>query len=243
MTFEITREELPELSDLIVQDVSGGHVTLLKLKEVIFRDIYRVHYAISLIDYSWILLDYSGKPVPIEPTKTEIEGMEILGNVKIVKSKGGIIELSNYSEELEAYYGKLPKPTEEDRLELGKLARLRPIERFRKLQGLVEEWAAVRGILTKATLVGQAKKTIEEAQELLEAAYHLDSGIPEYMNSKGKLVKAEEEFVDALGDVFVTIIIGSKLRDLDLLNCLESAYNVISKRKGKMENGQFKKDE
>lgn len=117
------------------------------------------------------------------------------------------------------------------------------VSKFDKLRSLVEEWADQKQILTKATSVGQAKKTIEEAQELLEAAYHLDSGIPEYMNSKGKLVKSEEEFVDALGDVFVTIIIGSKLRNLDLLSCLESAYNVISKRTGRIENGQFKKDE
>lgn len=152
-------------------------------------------------------------------------------------------ESSNYSEELEAYYNKLPKPDKKTQIELESIYSMRPPERFRELQFLVEEWADVKQILSVATLTGQAKKTIEEAQELLEAAYHLESGIEEFMNSKGKLVNSEEEFEDALGDVLVTIIIGAKMRGLDLLDCLESAYNVILKRTGRMENGQFKKDE
>ena len=37
-------------------------------------------------------------------------------------------------------------------------------------------------------------------------------------------------------------ILGCKLQGLDFTDCLESAYNVISKRTGKMVNGQFVKD-
>jgi NTP pyrophosphatase (non-canonical NTP hydrolase) len=48
--------------------------------------------------------------------------------------------------------------------------------------------------------------------------------------------------VDALGDILVTIIIQAEMQGLKLEECLESAYNVISKRTGKMINGTFVKD-
>ena len=46
-----------------------------------------------------------------------------------------------------------------------------------------------------------------------------------------------------MGDIMVTLIIQAKMQDLSLEECLESAYNVIAKRTGKMVNGQFVKDE
>ena len=52
----------------------------------------------------------------------------------------------------------------------------------------------------------------------------------------------KDEIVDALGDILVTIIIQAELQGVSLTECLESAYNVIAKRTGKMVNGQFQKD-
>jgi hypothetical protein len=40
----------------------------------------------------------------------------------------------------------------------------------------------------------------------------------------------------------VTLIIQAKMQALSIEQCLESAYNVISKRTGRMINGQFVKD-
>ena len=51
-----------------------------------------------------------------------------------------------------------------------------------------------------------------------------------------------KRIIDAIGDIMVTLIIQAKLQDLSLEECLESAYNVIAERKGKMINGQFVKD-
>jgi hypothetical protein len=45
-----------------------------------------------------------------------------------------------------------------------------------------------------------------------------------------------------MGDIMVTLIIQAKMQNVSLEYCLESAYNVISKRTGKMINGQFVKD-
>ena len=95
-----------------------------------------------------------------------------------------------------------------------------------KLEKQVEQWAKDKGILDKATPIAQALKTLEETTELLTAINNNDRA----------------EIIDAIGDIMVTLIIQCKMQDLSLEECIESAYNVISKRKGKMINGQFVKE-
>lgn len=97
---------------------------------------------------------------------------------------------------------------------------------YRELEVLVEQWAEDKGILDKATPLAQSFKTKEEVNELIEAIEDND----------------REEVKDALGDILVTIIIQARLQNMDLLDCLESAYNVIKGRKGKMVNGVFVKE-
>jgi NTP pyrophosphatase (non-canonical NTP hydrolase) len=95
-----------------------------------------------------------------------------------------------------------------------------------ELEHAVEEWAKNKGILDKATPMAQALKTLEETTELCTA-----------INANDRT-----EIIDAMGDIMVTLIIQAKMQDITLEECLESAYNVISKRTGKMVNGQFVKD-
>ena len=97
---------------------------------------------------------------------------------------------------------------------------------YGELEALTIAWAAQKGILENATTMRQAEKTHEEVLELM-AAIDDDN---------------KEEIIDALGDILVTIIIQAEMQGLKLTECLESAYNVISKRTGRMEKGQFVKD-
>jgi NTP pyrophosphatase (non-canonical NTP hydrolase) len=97
---------------------------------------------------------------------------------------------------------------------------------YNELEALVITWAHQKGILDNGTPRAQAGKTVEEVQELIDA---ID------VNNKA-------EIEDALGDILVTIIIQAEMQGLELVQCLESAYNVISKRTGKMVAGQFVKD-
>lgn len=97
---------------------------------------------------------------------------------------------------------------------------------YTDLENKVIDWASDKGILSKATPIAQGLKTLEEVNELLVA-----------INTNDKA-----EIKDALGDILVTIIIQAEMQDLNLLDCLESAYLVISKRKGKMIKGTFIKD-
>ena len=51
-----------------------------------------------------------------------------------------------------------------------------------------------------------------------------------------------EQQIDAIGDMVVVLTNLSELIDVPIEECIESAYEVISKRTGKMVNGTFVKD-
>ena len=91
----------------------------------------------------------------------------------------------------------------------------------------VMQWAAARGIYENGTALGQAKKTVEEANELLAAVTANDRA----------------EIADAIGDVMVTLVNVGVLCDLDVRQCFYNAYKVIETRKGYMnKDGQFVKE-
>jgi NTP pyrophosphatase (non-canonical NTP hydrolase) len=98
---------------------------------------------------------------------------------------------------------------------------------FQLLKQIVLNWANDKGIFERGTPEGQALKTIEEANELLKAVQEND----------------RNEIIDAIGDVLVTVIIQAEMQGLRPEDCLQSAYDVISKRTGRMVGGVFVKDE
>ena len=92
----------------------------------------------------------------------------------------------------------------------------------------VIRWAEARRIIPNSTPLAQAIKTTEEVAELLKAL------------SRGDMAEAK----DAYGDVLVTLIIGAALADVDLMDCLEQAYETIKHRKGYLtKDGIFVKEE
>ena len=95
-----------------------------------------------------------------------------------------------------------------------------------ELECAIEVWAEEKGILAQATPIKQAMKTQEELTELCNAILNDD----------------KEEIKDAIGDIVVTLIIQAKMQGLTIEECLNAAYDVISKRTGQMVNGQFVKD-
>ena len=97
------------------------------------------------------------------------------------------------------------------------------MERFE----LIREWAKEKGILDKGDTKTQCLKLFEEAGELSKAILNDD----------------KEEFVDAIGDCVVVLTNLAHLGGVRIEDCIDEAYNVIAKRKGKMINGTFVKDE
>jgi len=88
-------------------------------------------------------------------------------------------------------------------------------------------WASNKGLLKPENSLQQCLKTVSEVGELADA-----------------LIKGnKEEFIDAIGDVYVTLVILCKQQGVDIDDCIESAYNQIKNRTGVTVNGTFIKDE
>ena len=103
---------------------------------------------------------------------------------------------------------------------------------YRDIEMKVIEWAQARKIIPNSTPVAQARKTLEEAGELLEAAARLDAGD----------ATAIAAYKDAVGDVVVTLVNGCALADVDLVDCFYGSFQEIKDRKGHMnEQGIFVK--
>ena len=123
---------------------------------------------------------------------------------------------------------------------------------YEELSALVLQWGEDKGIFAKSTPLRQLDKTQEELDETREALQKLVSlGDQEILDEKlltedlDSLNLEEDallEAKDGIGDMLVTIILLAKMVNMDSVDCLQSAYDVIKKRTGKMVNGQFVKD-
>lgn len=91
---------------------------------------------------------------------------------------------------------------------------------------LIRNWAKNKGIYKNGDPKTQYIKLQEEAGELAKAILNKD----------------EKEIIDALGDCVVVLVNLSELCGYRLEDCIDSAYEEIKNRTGKMENGTFKKD-
>jgi hypothetical protein len=104
----------------------------------------------------------------------------------------------------------------------------------------IREWAHKKGIYEKGDIKTQYIKLQEEAGELAQAIMKNDYN----------------EFVDAIGDCVVVLanlaelgskhfkkVKGSPKNDITIEGCINSAYDVIKNRQGKMENGTFVKEQ
>ena len=92
---------------------------------------------------------------------------------------------------------------------------------------LIRQWADNRGLYKGGDTKTQYCKLIEEAGELGRAI----------------LKKDQEEFVDAIGDMVVVLTNLAHLGGTTIEECIDSAYNEIKNRKGKMSNGTFVKND
>lgn len=99
---------------------------------------------------------------------------------------------------------------------------------FEELHEAIIQWAEDRNMIKPDRLTGLAQlaKVTEELGEL----------------SAGINKNDEDKTKDSLGDIMVTLIILAQDLNFDLLDCLNSAYNVIKDRKGKTINGVFVKE-
>lgn len=100
---------------------------------------------------------------------------------------------------------------------------------YADIENKIEIWGINKGIIGPngfGTAASQAKKTVEEVEELVNAVCD---------NNKA-------EIIDAIGDIGVTLLMQCHIQGVTFEQCLNAAYAVISKRKGKMVDGQFVKE-
>lgn len=90
----------------------------------------------------------------------------------------------------------------------------------------IRVWANERGLYDKGDVKTQYIKLMEETGEIGRAILKEDT----------------EEVIDGIGDAVVVLTNLAELVGVPIEECMQQAYNVISKRTGKMVNGTFKKD-
>lgn len=106
---------------------------------------------------------------------------------------------------------------------------------FEELKTKVEEWAEDKDLLHEENAEKQFMKFIEEVFEFKSEMdlIHILGG--NELNSHDMMLE--------MGDIFVTLIVLCNQLGIDCVECLEMAYDKISKRKGKTVNGLFVKEE
>lgn len=100
------------------------------------------------------------------------------------------------------------------------------MSRLERLEQQIICWGLNKGILPDPNPIAQWRKTEEEVEELGEAIRDND----------------RDGAIDAIGDIIVTLIMQCQYWNVSLDTCVAQAYDVISKRTGKMVDGQFVKD-
>jgi NTP pyrophosphatase (non-canonical NTP hydrolase) len=104
------------------------------------------------------------------------------------------------------------------------------IERIGFMRDLIDavvKWAMDRRIIPNSNPQSQLLKCMSELGELADAT----------------LKKDEQEIMDGVGDVIVTLILYSALQGIDIESCLSFAYHTIKDRKGTLTpEGVFVKD-
>lgn len=90
----------------------------------------------------------------------------------------------------------------------------------------IRMWAEDRGIYTKGDTKTQLVKLVEEQGEVARAILKED----------------KPEIKDGIGDMVVVLTNLAHLAGFTIEECIEAAYEEIKDRKGKMDNGTFKKE-
>ena len=96
-----------------------------------------------------------------------------------------------------------------------------------KMFNRIRTWAETRGLYKAGDPMVQYVKLQEEAGELAKALLKDD----------------QPEVIDAIGDIVVVLTNLAHQRGVYIEECIQTAYEVINKRTGKMINGTFVKDE
>lgn len=110
---------------------------------------------------------------------------------------------------------------------------------FEELRENVEQWAKDKDLLYSENADKQFMKFIEE---VFEFKTEMDMCM-KFFNPNLKMWQTDKDVKLEMGDIFVTLIVLCKQLGIDCVECLNMAYDKISKRHGKTIDGIFIKEE
>jgi NTP pyrophosphatase (non-canonical NTP hydrolase) len=87
---------------------------------------------------------------------------------------------------------------------------------YANIEMLIVQWAEARKIIPNSTPATQLLKAVSEMGELADATIKND----------------RDGILDAVGDVMVCLVNYCALQDINLVSCMEVAYDQIKNRKG-----------
>lgn len=148
------------------------------------------------------------------PEKIKVQGIEVELNDKVVKWILNNNYKSKHSNERFVYNQSLINFHEVNK------------DENKTVYDNIRSWARERGIYDFGDPKTQYIKLQEESGEL----------------AKALLKKDEVEIIDAIGDMVVVLTNLAELVGVKIEDCIDSAYNEIANRKGKMQNGTFVKE-
>lgn len=176
-------------------------------------------------DYTYYL---SWKNEGICQSIMECENYSIAGN--IYENKDLLNDDKEWIEELKMSLNELAR-------KLGMIEEEKKTMNFEELRENVEKWADDKDLLHSENADKQFMKFIEEV-------FEFKSEMDVYFDGAETLKSLNKEYMeDEMGDIFVTLIVLCNQLGIDCVECLEMAYEKISKRKGKTVNGLFIKEE
>ena len=98
---------------------------------------------------------------------------------------------------------------------------------FAEIELDIIRWSEARKIIPNSSPEIQLLKAVSEMGELADAT----------------IKKDQEDIIDAVGDVMVCLINYCALQDINIVGCMQVAYDQIKNRKGTlMPNGVFVKE-
>ena len=93
----------------------------------------------------------------------------------------------------------------------------------------IEEWGIDRGLISVSSNENSKAQMLKLMEEVGETARALAYG-------------DQEGLIDGIGDCVVVLTILAQQCDTSLAECIDAAWDEIKDRKGRLEDGLFKKD-
>jgi NTP pyrophosphatase (non-canonical NTP hydrolase) len=110
------------------------------------------------------------------------------------------------------------------------------------------QWFYNKGIIANSNTLKQLEKIQEELTEIRDAVVRYEhlkfleaSGIEDFSGIENLMFNEYNDIKDGIGDTVVTLIGVCEMYGFTLEECLQMAYDTISKRNGTMIDGVFVK--